>query len=253
MKCLKCNDYLNINNGGLVVNTTAANWTRVNNQANTVTFHMPVGNKDYYLEYDNGWKVILLVHYLIHDGNGNYLRVTGNNTFASGNEGNATEFYFATENGANSSGKVYCTVNSTVYYLRNNAGTLETSNEANGTAWLNDGNSLYVTANTTDNPTYALQCINGTWSIKTIYNNAYYITDSEGNYLTVTGTTIGNATSVDDATPFIFQNTGANPSGTIKVAGTNYYLRIMVVHYKLQQLQQLGLIMVLQFQTMIIN
>ncbi|MBP5177458.1 MAG: hypothetical protein ILP02_02615, partial [Clostridia bacterium] len=191
-------------------------WNRVGN-----ALYMTSGGKDYYLAYADGeWKVILLDYFTINDGSGNYLRVTGNNAFANGNSSTATHFYFTTENGANSSGRAYCVVDGTTYYLYNDNGTLQTTTTQNtGTQWSNDGSSLYVTSG---NTVYALR-YDTTWNIKAIYEGRY-ITDGT-NYMTVTGTTIGNTTDPDEATVFIFSNNGANPAGTITVAGTTNYLR----------------------------
>ena len=206
--------YLTANNNALTVSTAAATWTRSGN-----SFYMSSGGKDYYLSYDGGWIVTTLTYFTIDDGSGNYLRVNGANDFANGSSDNATHFYFATEAGANSRGKAYCIVGGNIYYLCNNSGILETSDEANGTQWLNDGNSLYVESGST---TYALQYDSG-WKIKNL-TAGYYITDGT-QYITVSGTTIGSTENVAEATIFTFSNTGNNPSGTIQVPGTNYYLR----------------------------
>lgn len=211
--------YLTYDNG-LTVSTTASTWHRSGD-----SFYYTSGNKDYYLEYDGGWTVKALDYFVINDGSGNYLRVTGANAFANGNESNATHFYFTTENGANSSGRVYCNVGANTYYLYNNNGTLQTTTTQNtGTQWQNDGNSLFVTSGNTK---YALQYDSG-WKIKTIIPGKL-ITDGNGNYLRITGTgttNFENTTDVNLATRFTFSNDAAS-SGTIlaNVNGSNRYLR----------------------------
>lgn len=199
-------------NGSLLLSTSAStSW-----QNNGSSVYCTLNSVDFYLEYNNGWFVRPLSYITINDGGSNYLRVTGANTFANGNSGNATHFY------ADGS-KYYCIVNGAKLYLYNDNGTLHTTTAtATATAWENDGSSVYTTGAGGDT-IYALQFSSGTWSIKTIVIGNY-ITDGT-NYLTVSGTTIGNTTDVNTATKFVFQNNGTNPSGTIKVSGTNYYLR----------------------------
>lgn len=225
--------YLTTNNdNALTVNTTAATWTRSGN-----SFYMTSGGKDYYLTYEGGeWTVKTLPYFMINDGAGNYLRVTGANAFANGNENNATHFYFTTENGANSRGTVYCVVGGTRYYLRNNDGEFETYNgnqtgAAYRTQWQNDGSSLYVTDGDT---TYAIEYDTDAaeWQIKTIIGGKV-ITDGNGNYLRVTGagsnqgtTNYDNTTDINEATRFTFSNDGSN-SGYISATYNNgtVYLR----------------------------
>lgn len=212
--------YLTYNNG-LTVSTTASTWHRSGD-----SFYYTSGNKDYYLEYDGGWTVKALDYFVINDGAGNYLRVTGANVFANGNAGNATHFYFTTENGANSSGRVYCNVGANTYYLYNNNGTLQTTTTQNtGTQWQNDGNSLFVTSGNTK---YALQYDSG-WKIKTIIPGKL-ITDGNGNYLRITGTGINdfaNTTNIDEATRFTFSD---DAEGTIS-ATYNGNTRFLYAYY----------------------
>ncbi len=213
--------YLTVSNGALTVSGTAATWTRVGD-----SFYMTEGGKDYYLNHNGSeWTVSTLSYFTINDGSGNYLRVTGANAFANGNAVNATHFYFANDAGANSSGRAYCVVGGTTYYLYNNNGTLATTTTQNtGTQWLNDGSSLYVTSTANNvTTTYAIE-YDANWHIRTIAPT-YRITDGNGNYMTVSGTTIGSTTDPDQATAFEFSTGGANPAGTIRVPGTNYYLR----------------------------
>lgn len=202
-------------NNGLALSASEVTWHREGNG-----FYLTSDGRDYYLTYDGSdWTAIALSFYRISDGSGNYLQVTGANGFANVSEENATHFYVTNEEGTNPSGRVYCFVNGNRYYLYNNGGVLQTTVvQNNGTQWLNDGNSLYIVSGTT---TYALQ-YDSVWKIKSIIEG-HIITDGT-NYMTVSGTTIGNTQDPSEATVFTFNNTTGNPSGTIRVTGTNYYL-----------------------------
>lgn len=200
--------YLTYDNG-LTVSTTASTWRR-----NGDSFYYTSGNKDYYLEYDGGWTVETLDYFVINDGAGNYLRVTGANAFANGNESNATHFYFTNENGSMSSGQIYCIVNGTTLYLRNNAGTLATSAQNNATTWTNNGTGLLSAQGTT----YILGYDSG-W--KMINTAAYWtVSDSGGTYLNANGT---NAfTSTGDPTHWNY----SDGKLSITSGNTTYYVRI---------------------------
>ncbi|MBQ0108882.1 MAG: hypothetical protein KBS44_01210, partial [Clostridiales bacterium] len=214
--------YLGNNNGTLTLTTTPTNWVKNGN-----SYYTTVGDIDYYLTYSDGaWRTIPLAYQIITDNNGHYLRVTGNNAFANGTQANATHFYFENP-GENPSGKAYCIVNGTTYYLRNtvtnNNGALRTdTNAANAASWVNNGSSLTVDS-ADGNYTYALRYNNG-WTIQT-FKNGKYITDGKGNYLQLTGTgttNFTNTTNVANATVFTFDADGRIHA---TVNNTEVYLR----------------------------
>ena len=176
---------------------------------------------------NNAWKVVDIKYYTINDGNGHYLSANGTNTFSNTNASGATHFYFQNNNFdnpeiVNPNGTINYVYNGSIYYLNlsisNYAGTLQSITSNSSTSWSNDGNSIYYADGAY---AYYLEYNNG-WVIR-MYG-ASYITDGT-NYMTVSGTTIGNTTSVNSATLFIFGNTGNNPSGTIRPVGSTNYLR----------------------------
>ena len=202
--------YLTYDNG-LALTSSPVTWTRSGS-----AFYLTSGGKDYYLAYENGWTAIPLVYYLIHDGNGNYLRVTGANTFANGDEGNATHFYFSNGNGASSSGTVYCTVGGDPYYLSNSNGTLSTADSANAATWTNDGSGAMRPQGTS----YELGYDSG-W--KLIDTTSYWtIATTGGTYLNVNGT---NLTTSGSPTRWNRDNNGRY---SVTVNGQTYYLRVNV-------------------------
>ena len=206
--------YLNLNNNNaLTVSTTEQTWNRNGN-----SFYRTSGNKEYYLTYDgSNWNVTAQTYFTINDGNGNYLRVTGANAFANGNSSNATHFYFATENGASSSGRISCTVGGTTYYLYNNNGALATTTTQNtGTQWQNNGSGRISSGN------YAIGYDNG-W--KLISTAAYYlIYDNAGHYLNANSNFNGLTSGSDESTATRWNYSGGKISVTSGT--TTYYLRI---------------------------
>lgn len=212
-------------NGGLTADgdSTNAVWTIDNGE-----YFCTVAGIRFYLVYDGGWQLSEREYAVISDGAGNYLRVTGENSFANADAAGATHFYVSDLSGTDPAGTAACAVNGSITYLRNNGGTLETTSDAAAaTSWLNDGASLYVE---NGNVVYAL-CYDGSWNVRTIVLGIP-ITDGNGNYLKVIGTGSGasafaNTTNEQEATRFIFSVTGTNPSGLIStlVNGTTVYLR----------------------------
>ena len=221
--------YLHHSNAGALsisssTTSSTSTWKRNGN-----SLYFSYGNFDYYLTYqNNAWRVIDIKYYTINDGNGHYLSANGSNTFSNANATNATHFYFqnsyfSNPEIANPNGLINYVYNGSIYYLNlsinNYTGTLQSATSSNGsTSWSNDGSSIYYP---NGDYVYYLE-YNNSWVIR-MYG-ASYITDGT-NYMTVSGTTIGNTTSVNSATLFIFGNTGERPSGTIRPVGSTYYLR----------------------------
>ena len=219
--------YLNHSNAGAlsISSSSSSNstWKR-----NGDGLYFSYGNFDYYLTYsNNAWRVVDVEYYTINDGNGHYLSANGSNTFSNANASGATHFYFQNNPFINPEiinpyGTINYVYNGTIYYLNlsinGSSGTLQSSNSSSSTSWLNNGNSIYFIDNEV---TYFLEYNNG-WVIRR-YADAGYITDGT-NYMTVSGTTIGNTTDVNAATLFVFSISGTNPSGTIRALGTTTYL-----------------------------
>ncbi len=202
--------YLTFDNG-LTLTASPVTWTRSGS-----AFYLTSGGKDYYLAYEDGWTAIPLVYYLIHDGNGHYLRVTGANTFANGDGDSATHFYFSNGNGASSSGTVYCTVGGETYYLSNSNGTLATAGAANAATWTNNGSGTMGPQGTS----YELGYDSG-W--KLIDTSEYWtIATTGGTYLNVNGT---NLTTSGSPTKWHRDN---NNRYSVSVNGQTYYLRVNV-------------------------
>lgn len=203
--------------GTLELSSSPFTWKRNGN-----LLYCTIANHDYYLIYDNGWRVTDVEFYKIHDSNGNYLVANGNNGFSNGNSSEATHFYFSNTEGTYPTGTINYVYANTVYYLNlpisNSIGTLQSSS-SNSTNWLNDGNSIYYEDG---DYTYYLEYDN-VWHVRR-YADAYYISDGT-NYIALNGTSITNTTDVNNALLFTFQNGGDRPNGTIKALGTNYYLR----------------------------
>ena len=210
-KCYLCCD------GNLFIGASGTTWHRNGNG-----IYCTIANHDYYLIYNNGWRVTDLEFYTINDNNGNFLVANGTNNFSNGDSASATHFYFSDLTGTDPAGTINYVYHNTVYYLNlsvtDSVGSLQSSTSSNSTDWSNDGTSIYKQI---DSIIYYLE-YNGLWSIRT-YANAYQITDGT-NYLRVDNTAISNATNANNASLFVFSNT-VDPSGTIKILGTNNYLR----------------------------
>ena len=229
--------YLN-GNGSLTVSTTASttNWTWTNNH-----FSCTYNNVTYCLRYNNGWEVAEEYYYVITDGNGNYLTVTGTTssygttTATLGNTtnlSNASHWTFSTTTNGYPTGTISTTYNSQTVYLRYDNGLTATSSTYNRTTWSNNGTSIYPSNNTS----YYLKFDGTNWVVAA--RGTYYAIRSGSNYLNITavngntatlgtGTSIANVSSANGHTLWTFSTTGTNPSGTISatVGSTTYYLR----------------------------
>lgn len=181
--------YLGVTNNHLAATNQAgaATWT-VNNNSLTTT----IDGVTYYLQYDNGWKLVPTSYY-IHSGN-NYLQNDLSNVTGTG----SADSWIIDDNG-------YIYYDG--YYLQNNNGTLaRTNNKNNATAWTVTDNDIY-------NGEYYLNYNSG-WKLDRF---SYYITDNNGNYLRYNAGTLSN-TTVGNATQWIFDN------GNIKDSTQAIYL-----------------------------
>ena len=207
-------------NGSLYLNQVGTTWHR-----NGAAIYYTIADHDYYLTYDNGWRVTDIQYCTIHDNFGNYLVVNGANSFTNTtNSADASHFYFSDTLSNNPSGTINYVYNNSVYYLgmslNGTVASLVGTSVEYATSWSNDGQVIYYQSG---DYTYYLE-YNNIWSIRTYTSGAYYISD-RNNYMVVTGTTISRTDNPNNATLFVFGTTGNNPSGTIKVLGTNNYLR----------------------------
>lgn len=214
--------YLGFDNG-LTVSTTPTTWHR-----NGDGLYVSDGSKDYYLVYQNGWKVQELEYYLIHDETStNYLKIDAVNSYSNTtNPLEATHFYFSNVSGTYPTGTINFVLNNTIYYINavqsSNVGSMSIVDETSTTKtnWSNDGNTIYIRS--TSGYTYYIEYDNG-WHLRT-YADGYYITDGT-NYMVVSNTSINNTTNKFNASVFSFSNAGTNPSGNITILGTTNGLR----------------------------
>lgn len=130
--------YLRNNNGTLSMSTTSTSWTILNGQ---------IKNNDYLLCFDNGTWALKRAdkEYTISNGNGRYLNYSSG---ISAGTSSTTKWYVDENN------KIYTFDGSNKRYLRNNNGSLTTSNNANNAAiWtINVQNGQLKTGN------YYLKC-----------------------------------------------------------------------------------------------
>lgn len=195
--------YLTNDNGNLQLTSNTDNitsWTVTGNQ---------ISYDNYYLLYDNGWKLATINKYIISQ-NGNYLKINGSTISNTTNITDATQWTFS--NGA-SGGYISATLNGTTYYLRNNGGGLSlTSDINNRTNWTKNGNYIY-------NGAFYLQYDNE-WKLI----NKYYIYYGN-NYLSVSGTNLANGTA-DTTVEWTFSyNTNGWYISTV-INGRIYYLNV---------------------------
>ncbi|MCR5458003.1 MAG: hypothetical protein K6F14_07995 [Clostridiales bacterium] len=216
--------YLIDNNGSL--SASASNSTSWSNDGSSIY----VGND--YLQYNNGWS-IKTIRNAIYSGS-NYLNIISvTNTTAtlgtSDSIADDTEYnHTMWEIGDN--GYIFAKCNGTIYYLRNNSGSL-TATTSNPTSWTISGSSIY-TGNV--NTGYYLSYDSG-WVLT--QRKVGYTIKYSNNYLNLTSTDtstnnpIGTGTNRADwsdggHTVWTFENTGTYPSGRMSVTinGTRYYL-----------------------------
>ena len=82
-------------NGALTVTTTATTWTKDGD-----AYSIRYANAEYYLAYEEGWTAKPITGYVITDGDGNYMRATGQNQFANTTSlSEATLFTFSNTTG----------------------------------------------------------------------------------------------------------------------------------------------------------
>ena len=192
--------YLTNTNGTLSLNRLqSSSW----NNSNGV-----LSNYGYYLNYNTNWRLSTALNYLISDGSGNYLTINSSGAITnSTNSSTATVWTFANPTG---SGLISAQANGSTYYLRYNNGLAITTTQSLGTSWTSQNGYIFYNGNYL---TY-----NSGW---TTIVTTYYISDGNGNYLTLNGTTLGNATSKETATVWTFSN---GDSGGYISSG-NVYLR----------------------------
>ncbi len=195
-----------INSTGSLGTTTAqgsaTTWTISNNN---------ITNNGYYLIYQNDWLLTNETsYYLISDGSGNYLNLTGSG-FDVGTSSNATSWHFT--NGA-SGGLIYTHINGTRTYLVNSAGTLSTTTtQGSASSWTVSNGQI-------SNGGYYIS-YNGVWRLTNV-STYYTISDGEGNYLNLTGSGFEVGTS-SNATDWQITNTSSGKIYTY-VNGTATYL-----------------------------
>lgn len=204
--------YLSYSNGLTTSTTQTTSW---NNAGDGLYYS---GN---YIQFRDGKWIAssdrtTSTRYRITDGNGNYLSINGTNVVNETSESDAIGWTFSNTSGTYPKGTISTTINGSTYYLKYNSGlTLATST----TTWGNDGTGLYNSSN-------YIRFDGSKWIATNLTGNqGYYISDGKGNYLSVSGTSLANATSTSDAILWTFSNYSG--SGTIStiINSTTYYLR----------------------------
>lgn len=183
--------------GGLTVSETPFTWKKDGN-----SYYYTNNGRDYYIRYNNGWEAV--THEFITDGNGNYLKADGSNSFSNATADNATCFYFSNS----ASGTITYNFNNSQYYLGVSNGSF--ADTATNWSFTADG---YLRAGNTD---YYL-VYDGGWKIAD--NSLRYTISYGSNYLNINsaGDGIIGGTNQSTATKWIFSNTSTYPSGTISV------------------------------------
>ena len=192
---------------GLTVSETPFNWKKDGN-----SYYYTNNGRDYYIRYNNGWEAVTLEYKLITDGNGNYLKADGNNSFSNVTaELDATHFYFS--NG--DSGTVTYYYNGTKCFFGQSNGSFQDTE----TVWkMSEGK---LRAGETD---YYLSYNSG-WKLEVA---KFYAISNGNNYLCIDlNRNIVNSNEFDSATKWEFSNT-VDKSGTISTAinGTKLYLGV---------------------------
>lgn len=152
--------YLRNANGNLQLTTNT------NNRTTWAIDGGKIYNNGFYLQYDNGWKLIRS-NYYIYNGD-NYLSVNGTD-LVNGSAATATEWTFSS--GA-SGGYISTVINGTTYYLNydvssNKPLTLSTDRD---TSWTFNNNRLYYRYWFV---TYYLSFQNGSWSLSNQQSTTY--------------------------------------------------------------------------------
>lgn len=169
-----------------------------------------ISSNGYYLNYNSGWRLSAAANSYISDGNGNYLRLNSGGSLTNATSiGSATLWTFQNASG---SGRISAQVGGTTYYLYYNSGLYVTTSQSQATSWANHNGYIHYNGN-------FIRYYGSTWTTTTVSN--YYISDTNGNYLSLSGSTLFNATSKEDATVWTFSN---GFSGGIISSG-NRYLR----------------------------
>lgn len=187
----------------ITVNQVPYNWKKDGNSYLT-------SDGKYYIGFENDtWKILPCTYQIISDGNENYLKANGNNSFSNTTiEEDATHFYFS--NG--DSGTLAYYYNGTKYYLGNDNESFANTQ----TNWTKTAEG-YLRSGDTD---YYL-VYDGDWKISDC--GIYYTISYNNNYLNINSSRDGvtNGTSSTNATWWKFSNSGSNPSGTIMAKGTD--------------------------------
>lgn len=202
---------LTINGTSLITNNTGTSW----HQDGTNVFS---GNKAIKFNGTN-WVVDTLNTYLIQY-NGHYLTYTlGDTTTRTNGTPWTLSNTLINENG---NGTISYNDGNNTYYLRYNTGLARTNNANQATTWYHDQYGIYHNDNGTR---YYIQYNNG-WVAQEAYKK-YYISYNS-NYISLSGTTVGNTTNINSATIWNFSNftNETYPSGTISttINGNMYYL-----------------------------
>lgn len=177
--------------------------------------------------------------YKIYEGTSNYLGVDLDNSFIKTTNSNAVTLAFDNDNhlyfigkdsyeqrydypyNENDNGTSYV---DTIYYLNatNNYMSIGATTSQNASTWAFDtSNRLYTT---NGNTRYYLDYDNNQWYL-TPASSFYLFKDEEGNYLSLSGTSLTNVYSEEEATKFEIVNPGSSTTISKIINGSRYYLR----------------------------
>lgn len=149
-----------------------------------------------------------------------YLKISSGNIDKTTTQSDGTYWYLTNNN------YLVTNIGNTFYYLRNNNGTLQTTtNTNNASAWtIDDSGTNRLITNTLSGATYAITYYNNNFVLSSVsIGNPYYIRyQNTNNYLSVSGTSVANSTSVKKI--WNFTSTSSNTTISTTINGTTYYL-----------------------------
>ena len=239
--------YLRGTNTALSVTATAGNGTNFTYDGNNKRLSFTVNTNTYYVVYNDGWTVIQNAQssstIKTNSGN-NYLNASTTTVSNGTNAGSATQWTYN-----KSTGKLYCTINSTTYYLKGELAATQTRSTTNltvtsnasdaGTDWTYE-NGNFSCQLTVDNAdcSYYLVFENSTWKLMDTTKNYYTIRNANNVYLgtdsnatpsltCVSNNNANNASlwTLSDET-VAAKNSYTTTSVTTVINGTTYYLTL---------------------------
>lgn len=200
--------------------------------SNSDTFWVKDGNKlkangtDYYLTYDNGWKILDCgLYYTISYGS-NYLNIDGDNGVTNGNSANATLWKFSNSGTNNPSGTIRAKGTDKYLYIDKSGFlwwveyTLTVSSTSPSQSWKNSGGKL----------------LNNSRNRYVTYSSGWTTTDSQSDATPLTFTKVQNTASVIDvikitpATPELTVENAIVPAANVQISPQPYEVNYPLTH-----------------------